>query len=236
MSRPKSINSDAAQHIEPTNDETLRQGANQTQSIVEPTCLNGHLIEKSAINYGCASVNCEYFAGTTLPKPKDSEPNPITSCHNVEAVVVGSETMHYECPVCNQSVNFDGSNPKGSELRKELEKIWGNSFVETISGDTPKIPYNFITRLEQLLNKEINKAQENYLDAVLGDGTTIIWKGKTYYLSTESLESKLTELDKRIQARKKPLKELKGYQSGWHHHDGYNQAIDNISKIIKGMM
>lgn len=39
--------------------------------------------------------------------------NPITSFHQVKAIVVGGDegTMHYECPVCHESVNFDGSNP-----------------------------------------------------------------------------------------------------------------------------
>jgi hypothetical protein len=39
--------------------------------------------------------------------------NPITSCHGVPAIVAGGDegTNHYECPVCHQSVNIDGSNP-----------------------------------------------------------------------------------------------------------------------------
>ena len=47
---------------------------------------------------------------------------PITTCHNVEAIVVGSETMHYECPTCHESVNADGSNPSSLTTRQQLEK------------------------------------------------------------------------------------------------------------------
>jgi hypothetical protein len=39
--------------------------------------------------------------------------NLITSCHKVEAKIYsgGEGTSHYYCPVCDQSVNADGSNP-----------------------------------------------------------------------------------------------------------------------------
>lgn len=39
---------------------------------------------------------------------------PITSCHNVRAIIVGDETMHYECPICHESVKTDGSKPSMS--------------------------------------------------------------------------------------------------------------------------
>jgi predicted RNA-binding Zn-ribbon protein involved in translation (DUF1610 family) len=40
--------------------------------------------------------------------------HPITECHKVKAIVVGSGegTNHYECPTCGESVNIDGSLPK----------------------------------------------------------------------------------------------------------------------------
>lgn len=43
--------------------------------------------------------------------------NPITSCHKVEAKIYSADegTSHYYCPVCDQSVNVDGSNPEMTE-------------------------------------------------------------------------------------------------------------------------
>lgn len=52
--------------------------------------------------------------------------NPTTQCHKVEAKIYsgGEGTSHYYCPVCDQSVNFDGSNPEMTEHSDSIrEKI-----------------------------------------------------------------------------------------------------------------
>lgn len=43
--------------------------------------------------------------------------DPITQCHRVKAKIYSGDegTSHYYCPVCKDSVNFDGSNPKMTE-------------------------------------------------------------------------------------------------------------------------
>lgn len=52
-------------------------------------------------------------------------PQPITSCHHISTVVVGSDegTNHYECPECHGIVDIDGSNPNQPDTPNELTTI-----------------------------------------------------------------------------------------------------------------
>lgn len=56
---------------------------------------------------------------------QESPKSPITSCHKVEAKIYSGDegTSHYYCPVCNESVNFDGTNPSSPKSSDWLDEI-----------------------------------------------------------------------------------------------------------------
>lgn len=114
---------------------------------------------------------------------------PITSCHNVPAVVVGGDegTNHYECPVCHEPVNIDGSNPSqqpdhftsmpDDQFKKRLKQTAEQSDKELdeilppagYGMDRDEIVAELKQRLNALIQKKVREARIDELDGVIFD-------------------------------------------------------------------
>lgn len=102
--------------------------------------------------------------------------DPITQCHRVKAKIYSGDegTSHYYCPVCKDSVNFDGSNPKMTEDADRLEKLaeqlheWYLEEVRRLKPESynpeAQKPYNQLTSEQQDIDRYIaRKILDNYI-------------------------------------------------------------------------